>query len=73
MFSLLLKLEKNPSTIIRIIKHNKVIGELSAPKLTKQGEAASKALLQIVQKFNKIKMPKDLSVNYKHYLYGLKK
>jgi len=73
LFSLLSKLEKHPHTVIHIMKHRKVIGELSSPSLIKKGGTASKALLQMGQKFKTLKMPSDLSQNYKHYLYGIKK
>src|SRR3989338_8727764 len=59
LFSLLLRLEKKPTTIIHIMKHDKVIGELSAPHLIKKGGVASKALLQIRRTMNKLKMPSD--------------
>ena len=72
LFSLLLKLEKNPRTIIHIIKRNKIIGEFSAPHLIKKRGTASKALLHLGQKFNKLIMPSGLSKNYKRYLYGIK-
>ena len=73
LFSLLSQLEKHPHAVIQIMKHHKVIGELSSPRLTQKGGTASKALLRMSQKFKKLKMPSDLSQNYKHYLYGIKK
>lgn len=73
LFSLLNRIERDPSTIVRIMKHDQVVGELSSPQLTKKGGAAAKALLKMANKFKQIKMPQHLSQQYKLHLYGLKK